>query len=279
MRGDERHVLAAIDPASGSAAVRVVAAVVARQFATVVREVHVVAGPGERGTARQAAMAKVERGESSKIVGRPVDVLAALVESPHTLAAVLGTGNPAARASPRRPGGTAFSVARRVTRPLLVVPAGIEHWAGARRVLVPLDGTGITALAASAGLATVGLPETIATTVHVFDERTVPPFWDNPQHEYEAWTKEFKARYCDTIGEGLEMRAGPVGDQLTAMAASGAFDMVVVVWAQQTRGGRAGVVMDLLANTTVPILLVPTGFVTHALGGAPHAPAPGTEGG
>jgi len=154
----------------------------------------VATGPGERGAARQAAMARVERGESPEIVGRPVDVLAALVESPHALAAVLGTGNPAARASPRRPGGTAFSVARRVTRPLVLAPPSLDQWAGARRVLVPLDGTGITALAASAGLATIGLPTTEATTVHVFDERTVPPFWDNPHHEYEAWTTEFKAR-------------------------------------------------------------------------------------
>jgi len=274
MQRDDHHVLAAIDPASGSEAVRVVAAAVANQFSTVVRDVHVVAGPGERGPARQAALARVERGESSQVVGRPVDILTALIESPRTLAAVLGTGNPAARPSPRRPGGTAFSVARRVTRPLLLVPAVIDDWPGARRVLVPLDGTGVTALAASAGLATLSLPETVATTVHVFDERTVPAFWDNPHHEYEAWTREFKARYCETIGEELEMRAGPVGDQLTSMAASGAFDMVVVVWSQQTRGGRAGVVMDLLTTTTVPILLIPTRFVAHALGAAGPARAP-----
>jgi len=277
MRHEEHHILAAVDPESGSEAVRVVADVLSLQFDAPVREVYVVAGPGERGAARQAALAKVERGETAELLGRPVDILASLVESPHALATVLGTGNPAARPNPRRPGGTAFSVARRVSRPLVLVPPGIEKWAGAKRVLVPLDGTGITALAASAGLATVSIPETVATTVHVFDERTVPPFWDNPQHEYEAWTKEFKARYCETLGEGLEVRSGPVGDQVTSMTASGDYDLVVVVWSQQTRGGRAGVVMDLLAGSPVPLLLVPSGFVTHALGGALHPPDLGGE--
>ena len=272
MRGDGPHVLAALGSPSGRAAVRTVASAIAEQFSTTVREVHVAAGPGDRGAARQAALAKVERGETSDIVGRPIDVVAALVESPRTLVAVMGTGNPAARASPRRPGGMAFSVARRVTRPLVLVPADVDCWTGAHQVLVPLDGTAITAMAASAGLATVALPTTQATTVHVFDERTVPRFWDSPHHEYEAWTTEFKARYCDTIGESLEIRAGPVGDQLTAMASSGAFDLVVVVWSRETRDGRAGVVMDLLAGTTVPILLVPTAFVSNALGVAPLPP-------
>lgn len=274
MRHEEHYVLAAIDTTEGTASVRAVAGVLARQFAVAVREVHVVAGPGERGAARQAALSRVERGETTEVSGRPVDILTGLVESPGARVAVFGTGNPAARASPRRPSGTAFSVARRVSRPLVLVPPSVQEWAGPHRVLVPLDGTGITALAASAALATLSVPGTVATTVHVFDERTVPPFWDNPQHEYEAWTKEFKARYCEAIGEGLEVRAGPVGDQLTTMAASGAFDLVVVVWSQQTRGGRAGVVVDLLAKTTVPILLVPSSYVAHALGGA--APAPGS---
>jgi len=68
------------------------------------------------------------------------------------------------------------------------------------------------------------------------------------------------------------VRAGPVGEQLTAMASSGAFDLVVVVWSQETRDGRAGVVMDLLTATTVPLLLVPTVFVTNAVGVVPRTP-------
>jgi len=239
VRHEERYVLAAVEPTAGAHAVQLVAAEVAAHLGDLpVREVHVVSGPGLRGAARQAALARVERGESAQIQGRPVDILAVLVASPHAALAVFGTGNPSARPTPRRPSGTAFAVARRVERPMLLVPPALQEWEGARRVLVPLDGTGITALAASAALALLSAPDTVATTVHVFDQRTVPQFWDSPQHEYEAWTKEFQARYCDALGSGLEVRAGPVSDRLTEMAASGAFDMVVVVWNQQTSGGR-----------------------------------------
>jgi Universal stress protein family len=270
MRHEERYVLAALDRGTGTSAVRIVAQVVADHFDVPVREVYVTPGPGLRGAARQAAATKVERGESSEVQGRPVDILTGLVESPGAVLSVFGTGDPSTRPSPRRPSGTAFSVARRVDKPMVLVPASLEKWEGPQRVLVPLDGTGITALAASAALAELSVPDTVATTVHVFDERTVPQFWDSPQHEYEAWTKEFRARYCEAIGEGLEVRAGPVSDQLADMAVSGTFDMVVVVWSQQTHGGRAAVVADLLARSTVPILLVPSSFVPRALSAPGH---------
>jgi hypothetical protein len=272
VRHDERYILAALDRDEDTPAVLAVAGDVAEHLGGLhVREVHVVPGAGLRGTARQAALARVERGESAEIQGRPVDILAGLVESPRAALAVFGAGNPAARPTPRRPSGTAFAVARRVHRPVLLVPPSVEKWPGARRVLVPLDGTGVTALAASASLALLSLPDTVATTVHVFDQQTVPQFWDSPQHEYEAWTKEFRARYCEALGSGLEVRAGPVSDRLTEMAASGAFDMVVVVWNQQTSGGRAAVVADLLAGAGIPILLVPASFVAQALADAGHA--------
>jgi hypothetical protein len=276
VRRDGHHVLAAVDHGPGTAAVITVATAAAEHFGVPVREVHVTAGPGLRGAARQAATARVERGETTEIRGRPVDILAGLVESPRAALSVFGTGDPTSRPSPRRPSGTAFAVARRVERPILLVPPSLEKWPGPERVLVPLDGTGVTALAASAALGELSVPTTIATTVHVFDERTVPQFWDSPQHEYEAWTKEFRARYCEAIGDGLEVRAGPVADQLAEMAASGAFDMVVVVWSQQTHGGRAAVVADLLAGSTVPVMLVPATFVSHALGGQ-GGPAIGAE--
>jgi hypothetical protein len=276
MRRDEHHVLAALDRAEDTPAVRLVAGVVAVHLGDLpVREVHVVPGAGLRGAARQAALARVERGESAEIQGRPVDILTGLVESPRAALAVFGTGHPAARPTPRRPSGTAFAVARRVHRPVLLAPPTLDKWPGALRVLVPLDGTGVTALAASAALALLSVPDTVATTVHVFDQHTVPQFWDSPQHEYEAWTKEFRARYCEALGSGLEVRAGPVSDRLTEMAASGAFDMVVVVWNQQTSGGRAAVVADLLAGGGIPILLVPSSFVAQALADTGHAPGAG----
>ncbi|HXX91880.1 MAG TPA: universal stress protein [Acidimicrobiales bacterium] len=271
MRAEGHFVLAALDRGLGTPAVQRVAAVVAEHFRLPVRFVHVTTGPGPRGAARQAATARVERGETDELTGRPVDILTGLVESPRTAMAVFGTGSPLERPSPKRPSGTAFAVARRVTRSMLLVPPSLAHWDGPRRVLVPLDGTGVTALAASAALAELREPDTVATTVHVVEHGTVAALGDDAPQRMEALRSELRDRYQGALGEGLEVRTGQVAAHLTDMAASDGFDMVVVVWSQQTRGGRAAVVADLLARTAIPILLVPATSVAHTLGGGAAA--------
>jgi hypothetical protein len=221
VRHDEHHVLAALDDDVGSNSVRLVADVASRLFGVPVRAVHVVAGPGPRGTERAAAAAAVERGDADVLVGRPVDILAGLVDSPRAVLAVFGTGDVASRPSPRRPSGTAFAVARRVQRPILLVPASVARWAGPRRVLVALDGTGTTALLASGALASWPLGGTVTTTVHVSTE------------------------------------AGHDAGSLADLAASSSFDLLLLVWAQETGGPRTALVVELLATATMPVLLVP----------------------
>ena len=235
MKRIERHILAAVNEGAARTAVRVVADRMAGHLAVPVHEVD---------------------------GGIPVNLLADHVESPEAVLAVFAI-SPSSEVEGQN--DTAFSVARRVTKPMLLVPPTLDAWSGPRQVLVPLDGTGVTAFAASTALAAFAVPCVVATVVHVFDKETVPPFWDNPHYEYEAWTKEFQARYATTIGETVVIRAGPVGDQLMDMAASGAYDLVIVVWSQRTSDGRAQVVVDLLAKSPVPILLVPTSFVAHVL--------------
>jgi hypothetical protein len=254
------YVLAAVDRPV-STAVRVVAKQMARHLDVPLREVQIT-GTSPPGATLRSKVAKIERCEVSEVTGDPTAVLTALVESSSTPLAVLGMPS-TKRPPPQRMSGTTFSVARQVSRPLLVVPRGLTTWNGPRHILVPLNGTGATAYGASLAVAELNLSAMTTTPVHVFHDGTVPSFWDHPHHEYEAWTKEFQARYVDeAIHDGFEVRAGPAtpGEQLVELAAHGPFDLVVVVWSQLAPGTKAEAVFDLLAECPVPVLLVPSTF-------------------
>lgn len=229
----------------------------AELLALPVRAVHVTPGPGLRGEARRSALARVERGESCEISGRPEDVLTSLVEAPGADLTVLG-----ARQRPRRPGGrraagTAIAVARRVSRPLLLVPAGVDDWCGPCRVLTPLDGTGVTAMAAASALAAISRPDTVGIPLHVVDESSAHRFWGGPADEADTWRREFQHRCATSVTDLPHVLTGPVGHQVLDAVRRTASDLVVLVWSRRTRGGHGAAVLDILASSPVPVLLVP----------------------
>ena len=234
-----------------------VAGVMGKSLDVPVRTVHVVPGPGLRGEARRSALARVGRGESTEVPGRPEDVLASLVEGAGTSLAVLGARQRARRPGGRRVAGTAIAVARRVTHPLLLVPPGCRHWSGPRRVLTPLDGTGVTAMAAASALAAISGPDTVGIPLHVADESSAHRFWGGPADEGDTWRREFASRSGTGVAELPRVRNGPVGQQVLEAVTATASDLVVMVWSRRTRGGHGAAVLDLLASSPVPVLLVP----------------------
>jgi hypothetical protein len=229
------YVLAAMDDTPVASAVEMVARHMTRYLDAPVRLVHVSGSVGPGDTDR-SHLARVEKGEVSVVGGRPSTVLTALIESPASPLGVMGM--PSTRRSPeKRVSGTTFSVARQVTRPLLVVPRELTVWSGPHDILVPLDGTATTAYAASLAIATLNLGAMTTTPVYVFHDGTVPHF---------------------DLGVGNEAPNG----RLLDMTARGEFDLVVVVWSQLVVGSKGEVVVDLLANCPVPVLLVPAAFGT-----------------
>lgn len=257
VRKVSHYVLAGLDGPPAEPAVLAVAAVMGEVLGLPVRSVHVAPGPGLRGEARRSALARVQRGESTEVPGRPEDVLTSLVEAPGTDLAVLG-----ARQRPRRPGGrraagTAIAVARRVTQPLLLVPPGAERWCGPRRVLTPLDGTGITAMTAASALAAISRPDTVGIPLHVVDESSAHRFWGGPADEADAWRREFHTRCATDLADPPSVHTGPVGQQVLKGVAATESDLVVLVWSRRTRGGHGAAVLDVLASSPVPVLLVP----------------------
>jgi hypothetical protein len=256
VRAEGRYVLAALDGPPAVPAIRRVAEVMGDVLQVPVRTVHVVAGPGLRGEARRSALARVERGDDTEMTGRPEDVLRALVDAPGTALAVLGTRQACRRPGGRRAAGTALAVAKRVTKPLLLVPAAATDWEGPRRVLTPLDGTGITAMAAASALAHVRLPETEGIPLPVDGTGGVRRFWGRPGDD-DAWHGEPRAKPADADHVALRLAVPPVGQQVLKALAETQSDLVVLVWGRRTRGAHGAAVLDVLSQTPVPVLLVP----------------------
>jgi nucleotide-binding universal stress UspA family protein len=146
----------------------------------------------------------------------------------------------------------------RSSKPLVLVPPdGAPGSDGlVSRVLVPLDGT-------------VESAETVAETVdlfassgadivvlHVFDETTVPKFWDQPVHARRSWDEEFLARYCDQPDARLELRSGSPGESIVDVAASERPDLIAMGWSQDLTAGRAQTVRTTVERSGTPVLLL-----------------------
>jgi hypothetical protein len=230
------HVLVATDHTGAESAVLDVAQELARRLHIPLRLCHI-----------SKVTAAVEQTSALAVVGAP---------QPHHL-------------EHGRTSGAAFVIAHRVSSPALFVPHSVRAWGGPRRVLVPLDGAIETAVGSSMALIGLSSPETVATTMHVFDENTMPVFWDNPFYDTQSWSSEFRARFVDrffnngfALGTGL---AGPV-EQILEVAANEDVDMIVIVWSQRRlQDSPHGVAVELLVQSPVPVLLVPSSFAIEKL--------------
>jgi nucleotide-binding universal stress UspA family protein len=193
------------------------------------------------------------RTEPGPVVERLIEV----GKEDDVVALVLG-----ARGTPlvRRPlGSTALAVATSLPKPVVVVPPDAQDPKTLRRVLVPLEESVSASQAPRVVLELGAGMELDVVVLHVFDEESIPPFTDQPQHEGPAWAEEFLARYCPSgLGKvRLEVRVGRTEDLVPLVAEEVEADMVVLGWAQELALGRAPVVRSALARARVPILLVP----------------------
>lgn len=253
MRAEGRHIVVAVAGPPAEPAVRHVADVMGEMLDIPVRPVHVVTGPGLRGEARRSALARVARGEADQVVGRPETVLAALAQSPGASLTVLGASQRGQRPGSRRGSGTAMAVARRVTCPLLFVPPVATDWSGPHRVVTALDGTGRTAMAAASALTTIAASDMQSTQLHI-GKRPEPSFLaDGHVHSLMA-----PHATAESDSEALSRPAGvPAGQRVLQAIADSDGDLVVMVWSRRTRGPQGCAVLDVLASTSVPLLLVP----------------------
>jgi uncharacterized protein YbaA (DUF1428 family) len=91
--------------------------------------------------------------------------------------------------------------------------------------------------------------------VHVLTSDSMPML-DRPMRDLELWSKEFGARHCPEAA-AVHWRAGSVATEVRAAVAELGADLVVVSWSQDLGSNRADVVREMLANASVPVMLVP----------------------
>jgi nucleotide-binding universal stress UspA family protein len=193
--------------------------------------------------------------ELRTVTGPVVERLLEAGRHEETEAVVIG-----ARGTPggRRPlGRTALAVATAVQKPVVVVPPDASGVLG--RILVPLEANRHVSLAPRVVFDLSRGSGLEVVVLHVHDEDSLPLFTDQPQHENDAWAREFVRRYCQS-GVGtirLERRVGRIEELVPTVAEEVGADLIALGWAQDLAHGRAPIVRAVLERARVPVLLVP----------------------
>jgi hypothetical protein len=165
-------------------------------------------------------------------------------------------------ALPYSPGHTAHlvtDVIQRCPRPVLVVPISKRQLAttDVDRVLVPLNGTALSADTVAEAVGMFCARGVDVVVLHVFDESTVPKFWDQAEHARKSWAEEFLARFCDRPNARLELRSGAAGASVVDVAMAEHADLIALGWSQNLSPGHAHTIRAALANSPIPVLLLP----------------------
>jgi nucleotide-binding universal stress UspA family protein len=187
------------------------------------------------------------------VPGEPADEIVRIGELADVALVVLALSD-----IPRRhaAGHTARAVATRLSKPVLVVPAGIPPRPTLTRVLFPLDGNrGVSTALRPLIAAYVALGfEVIA--LHVFRPDTVPRFLDRPE-DITVWQEEFLAEHCAELGIRLLTRPGPTTESLLDVAVTEDVDIIALGWHQDLSPHHAAVVRRVLATADRPVALIP----------------------
>jgi len=151
------------------------------------------------------------------------------------------------------------TVIQRCPKPVLVVPVSRRPAppAAVDRVLVPLDGTASSANAVAETVELFCARGADVVVLHVFNQATVPRFWDQPEHARKSWTDEFLARFCDRPNTRMEVRSGTPGESIVDVAVAEHADLIALGWAQDLSAGHAATIRAALANAAIPVLLLP----------------------
>ena len=192
-----------------------------------------------------------------EVAGSPFEAIVVAAAAPDVAALVIGARG---THSGRQPAGhTVLDVIARVRKPIVVVPPGETPRAQLGRVLVPLEGTMESSQAIEQALALADRADLEIVVLHVHTPRAVPAFQDQPHHAISAWQHEFAARYVQQHRDAkIIQHVGAAADRVAPTAHDVDADLIVLAWNQDLTAGRARVIRETLAQSSIPVLLVPT---------------------
>ena len=258
-----RKILAALADDSAAAAVLSTSSAIAPLFVATVEALH--AG------AEDAALADAARGAGvalTAVAESAVGAITRAAAAEDIAAVVIGArGTPAGR---HPAGSTAMAVVTSLDKPVVVVPPDASTERGIESVLVPLDGTELSAAALHEVVELATKAALQIVVAHVYQEGSLPAFSDHLPHEVRAWTEEFIARHCPAASEPrLELRVGEPHERVLDILVESHCDLVALGWSQELAGGRAAIVRRMLAESPVPVRLIPVSAESRlALDGA-----------
>jgi nucleotide-binding universal stress UspA family protein len=246
-------ILAAVDASAAAQPVLDTATGLGRTLRRPVVAIHV----RQDGTEAERLLTERAGIELRLATGTPAEAIVAALDQADVALAVVGArDHPAGR---RPAGSTALAVATHAAKPVGVVPPEPRDPppAGLHRVLVPLDGTADTARAVEQTMGWFAGSGVEIVSLHVFDATIVPRFWDRPEHDHAAWTREFLTRNAPVAGTRLQVRSGWPSDRVLEVASAEGADMIALGWGRRLAPDRAVVVREVLTRTPVPVILLP----------------------
>jgi hypothetical protein len=243
-------VLAAIDDTEAAKPVLRTTLVVARTLHAQPQALHARVD-GVAVAEREAAAAEVPL---TIVDAAPVAAIVKAAEDPSVAIVVLALHRQPP--GPHPAGYTALAVMTQVDKPLMIVPPGEPVREKPRRALVPLDGTQAVSAAMRATIKAFKGAGLDVVVLHVFDQRTVPRFLDDPR-DLDLWGDEFLTRHMVGLRLRLEVRSGDPASAVVAMAETEDVDVIALGWRQDLSQERAGVIRRVLAEAGRPVLLVP----------------------
>lgn len=216
--------------------------------------VHIVEDGGDQTAQSTAATVGVP---FRTVDGDPVDRLTAMLAEPDVLGVVVGTRDSAVGS--RRVGHLPYALASVTDKPVLVVPPTSRPPAHLSRVLVAMKGTPRHAVALRRAVDLAAAQDLEIVVVHVDDASTIPAFNDQVQHETEAYTAEFFARFLPGARHArLECRVGDVVGEILAVADAAAAEILAIGWSHVGEPLVGDVGGELLERSPIPVMLVGT---------------------
>jgi nucleotide-binding universal stress UspA family protein len=249
-------VVAAIDDSAATLPVLEVAQRLAAVLEARVEAVHVQEDGSGHAATEIAARAHVPLRQ------RDGDVVAALVSEVRerdAVALVIGTRGLPGGPSPA--GHIAMDLVQQLDRAIVVVPPNARD-RPVRRLLVAIEGDGESHALRGVFNWLGDRPSPHVIALHVVEPHKLPMFADSPILEAEAFQREFLIRATSAIVSDpsrvdLETRVGDAPRALREAVEELDIDLVVLAWHRDLSRGHGRLVREMLAEATVPIVLLP----------------------
>ena len=132
------------------------------------------------------------------------------------------------------------------------------------RAVVPIEGIEEPSKALRKTMGSLSDVGTELIIVHVFDNSTIPSFWEGAGHNDIAWKKEFMLRYCAQRNARLHLRIGKAPLAIVALAEDEDADVIVLEWNGSIEERRSPTIRSLIERSTTPLLIIPSHREAHS---------------